>query len=300
MICKFQRTIKSPVYIKGIGLHSGKEVEIKLLPANENEGINFIKDNVVVPAKIDFAHSFDYSTALFKDGINIKTVEHLMAALYFTGIDNIFIEINEEELPILDGSSKEYVEKIKEAGINSLKEEKFYAVLEETVNVELEDKFIKAKPSVNTKITYKANYNNQVIRDREYTYIAKNKDSYKGVYIARTYCFLDEVEYLRKNGLAKGGSLKNAVVLHNDKVINAEGLRFEDEPVRHKVLDLIGDLYLLGYPLIAEIFSFKGGHRLNGMFVKTLVNNSLFSIKTASEILENMEKENIKDFILVD
>ncbi len=300
MICKFQRTIKKPVYIKGIGLHSGKEVEIKLIPANENEGINFIKDGIIVPAKIDFAHSFDYSTTLFKDGINIRTVEHLMAALYFTGIDNIFIEINEEELPILDGSSKEYVEKIKEAGITSLKEEKFYAVLEEPVIVELGDKFIKANPSINTKITYKANYDNQIIGDREYTYIPTNKDSYKGVYIARTYCFLEEVEFLRKNGLAKGGSLENAIVFHNDKVINAEGLRFEDEPVRHKVLDLIGDLYLLGYPLIAEVFSFKGGHKLNAKFVKTLTDNSLFSVKTASEVLENIEKENIKDFILVD
>lgn len=285
MICQFQRTIKKPITIEGIGLHSGDNVKIKLFPANKNEGINFIKNNVVIPAKIDYAHSFEYSTTLCKDGVSVRTIEHLMAALYFTGIDNIYIELIGEELPILDGSSKGFVEKIKEAGIKTLNEEKLYAVLEEPVKVEIEDKFIMAKPSNEIKITYQANYNNDIIGNKSFTYIPYKKEPYEGVYTARTYCFLEEVEYLKKNGLAKGGSLENAVVLHNNQVINEEGLRFEDEPVRHKVLDLIGDLYLLGYPLVAEVYSFKGGHRLNAMFVKTLVENSLFTIKPASEVL---------------
>jgi len=285
MICQFQRTIKKPITIEGIGLHSGDNVKIKLFPANKNEGINFIKNNVVIPAKIDYAHSFEYSTTLCKDGVSVRTIEHLMAALYFTGIDNIYIELIGEELPILDGSSKGFVEKIKEAGIKTLNEEKLYAVLEEPVKVEIEDKFIMAKPSNEIKITYQANYNNDIIGNKNFTYIPYEKESYEGVYTARTYCFLEEVEYLKKNGLAKGGSLENAVVLHNNQVINEEGLRFEDEPVRHKVLDLIGDLYLLGYPLVAEVYSFKGGHRLNAMFVKTLIENSLFTIKSSSEVL---------------
>ncbi|ACD67313.1 MAG TPA: UDP-3-O-[3-hydroxymyristoyl] N-acetylglucosamine deacetylase [Sulfurihydrogenibium sp.] len=285
MICQFQRTIKKPIIIEGIGLHSGDNVKIKLFPANKNEGINFIKNNVVIPAKIDYAHSFEYSTTLYKDGVSVRTIEHLMAALYFTGIDNVYIELIGEELPILDGSSKGFVERIKEAGIKTLNEEKLYAVLEEPVKVEIEDKFIMAKPSNEIKITYQANYNNDIIGNKSFTYIPYEKESYEGVYTARTYCFLEEVEYLKKNGLAKGGSLENAVVFHNNQVINEEGLRFEDEPVRHKVLDLIGDLYLLGYPLVAEVYSFKGGHRLNAMFVKTLVENSLFTIKPASEVL---------------
>jgi len=285
MICQFQRTIKKPIIIEGIGLHSGDNVKIKLFPANKNEGINFIKNNVVIPAKIDFAYSFEYSTTLYKDGVSVRTIEHLMAALYFTGIDNVYIELIGEELPILDGSSKGFVERIKEAGIKTLNEEKLYAVLEEPVKVEIEDKFIMAKPSNEIKITYQANYNNDIIGNKSFTYIPYEKESYEGVYTARTYCFLEEVEYLKKNGLAKGGSLENAVVFHNNQVINEEGLRFEDEPVRHKVLDLIGDLYLLGYPLVAEVYSFKGGHRLNAMFVKTLVENSLFTIKPASEVL---------------
>jgi len=285
MICQFQRTIKKPITIEGIGVHSGDNVKIKLFPANKNEGINFIKNNVVIPAKIDYAHSFEYSTTLCKDGVSVRTIEHLMAALYFTGIDNIYIELIGEELPILDGSSKGFVEKIKEAGIKTLNEEKLYAVLEEPVKVEIEDKFIMAKPSNEIKITYQANYNNDIIGNKNFTYIPYEKESYEGVYTARTYCFLEEVEYLKKNGLAKGGSLENAVVFHNNQVINEEGLRFEDEPVRHKVLDLIGDLYLLGYPLVAEVYSFKGGHRLNAMFVKTLIENSLFTIKSSSEVL---------------
>jgi len=285
MICQFQRTIKKPITIEGIGLHSGDNVKIKLFPANKNEGVNFIKNNVVIPAKIDYAHSFEYSTTLYKDGVSVRTIEHLMAALYFTGIDNVYIELIGEELPILDGSSKGFVEKIKEGGIKTLNEEKLYVVLEEPVKVKIEDKFIMAKPSNEIKITYQANYNNDIIGNKSFTYIPYEKESYEGVYTARTYCFLEEVEYLKKNGLAKGGSLENAVVLHNNQVINEEGLRFEDEPVRHKVLDLIGDLYLLGYPLVAEVYSFKGGHRLNAMFVKTLVENSLFTIKPSSEVL---------------
>lgn len=285
MICQFQRTIKKPITIEGIGLHSGDNVKIKLFPANKNEGINFIKNNVVIPAKIDYAHSFEYSTTLYKDSVSVRTIEHLMAALYFTGIDNVYIELIGEELPILDGSSQGFVEKIKKAGIKTLNEEKLYAVLEEHVKVEIEDKFIMAKPSNEIKITYQANYNNDIIGNKSFTYIPYEKESYEGVYTARTYCFLEEVEYLKKNGLAKGGSLENAVVFHNNQVINEEGLRFEDEPVRHKVLDLIGDLYLLGYPLVAEVYSFKGGHRLNAMFVKILVENLLFTIKPASEVL---------------
>ena len=218
MICQFQRTIKKPITIEGIGLHSGDNVKIKLIPANKNEGINFIKNNVVIPAKIDFAYSFEYSTTLYKDGVSVRTIEHLMAALYFTGIDNVYVELIGEELPILDGSSKGFVERIKEAGINTLNEEKMYAVLEEPVKVEIEDKFIMAKPSNEIKITYQANYNNDIIGNKSFTYIPYEKESYEGVYTARTYCFLEEVEYLKKNGLAKGGSLENAVVFHNNQV----------------------------------------------------------------------------------
>lgn len=294
MICQFQRSIKKPVVIEGIGLHTGKKVKLKLYPAKKNEGINFIRKNTIIPAKIEYAHSFDYSTSLMKNGVAIRTVEHLMAALYFTAIDNIYIEIDEEELPILDGSSKDFVEAIKSAGIQTLNEEKFYAILESPVFINQGDKYIEGKPSSITKFTYQADYNNNIIGKKSFTYIPNDKESYKGLFSARTYCFLEEVEYLKSLGLAKGGSLKNAIVFHNNTVLNQEGLRFEDEPVRHKVLDLVGDLYLLGYPIIGEIYSFKGGHKLNAEFVKALLHTNSISIKPASEV-----KDFIKEYTLL-
>lgn len=286
MICQFQRTIKNPIKIEGIGLHSGEKSSIYLIPAKENEGIKFVKGSVVIPARIDYAHSFDYSTTLYKDGKTVKTVEHLMAAFYFTGIDNITVEVYGEELPIMDGSSRDFVDAIKRAGIVSLKEEKLYAVVEEVVEIILPDKYIKAYPYHTFKVSYQAHYDNSIIGNKKFEYTPDSKDSFLGIYNARTYCFLEEVEYLKSKGLAKGGSLDNAVVFDRDRVLNQDGLRFEDEPIRHKTLDLIGDLYLLGYPIIGKVKSYKGGHRLNGELVKALISASAFTLKPASEVLQ--------------
>jgi len=295
MICQFQRTVKKPVEIKGIGLHSGLPVTLKLLPAGPNEGINFIKNGVVIPAKVEYTHGFDFSTSIYKDGETVRTIEHLMAALYLTGIDNVYIKIDNEEVPILDGSAKPFIEAIRAAGIHSFKDEKLYAVINRYIKVENGDKFIEGKPYSSFKVTFQADYNNQIIGRKSFTYIPESKQDFEGISSARTYCFLEEVEYLRSKGLAKGGSLENAVVFDNECVLNPEGLRFEDEPVRHKALDLIGDLYLLGYPIIGEIFSFKGGHKLNAEFVKTLKEENAFDIKTASEVQEAIREAKCPD-----
>lgn len=288
MYCLNQRSIRKEIQIKGIGLHSGEPVILKLIPAKAFEGINFVKNGVIIPAQIDYASGFDFSTTLSKDGEVIRTVEHLMAALYFTGIDNIFIEIKGEEVPILDGSSIEFINRIKEAGINIFPEEKIYAVLTKEVKVEDEDKLIIGRPSNEFSATYHAQYNNSIIGNKKYTF-SNSKENYENVARARTYCFLEEVELLKKMGLAKGGSLDNAVVFKDDSVLNPEGLRFEDEPVKHKVLDLIGDLYLLGFPIIGNIYSFKGGHRLNAKFVREIIDKKAFELKYSSEV-------NSKDF----
>lgn len=293
MKCQFQRTIKNPLKIEGIGLHSGERVSLYLVPAKENSGINFIKNGVKIPAHINYAHSFEYSTSLYKDGQTVRTVEHLMAALYFTGIDNITVEIDGEEIPIMDGSSKDFVDGIKKAGIVSLKEEKIYAVLEEPIEIIDGDKYIKAIPSDTFRVKYQANYNNVIIGSKSFEYTPDSKDSFLGIYSARTYCFLEEVEYLRSKGLAKGGSLQNAVVFDKDKVINEEGLRFDDEPIRHKTLDLIGDLYLLGYPLIGDVFSYKGGHRLNAQLLKVMITENAFSLKPASEVIHKLQNHQL-------
>ena len=289
MQCTQQRTIKNEVVMKGIGLHSGEPVTLRLIPAESHEGIKFIKNGVYIPAHVENASGFDFSTTLEKEGQVVRTVEHLMAALYFTGIDNIYIEVQGEEIPILDGSAIEFIKYIKSAGIKILPEEKLFAVLKKEVTVKDKDKFIKGIPSEEFSATYHAQYNNSIIGNKKYTF-SPSKELYENVAMARTYCFLEEVEMLQKMGLAKGGSLENAVVFDKDDVLNPEGLRFEDEPVKHKVLDLIGDLYLLGFPLIADVYSFKGGHRLNAQFVKKLIDEEAVEIKYFSELEGNRLK----------
>ncbi len=283
MFCINQRTIKKEIMIKGIGLHSGQPVNMRLIPADPNEGINFVRKGEIIPAVIDYATGFEFSTTLSKGDLKVGTVEHLMSALFFTGIDNIYIEIDAEEVPILDGSAIEFVEKIKQAGIQILNEEKIYAVLKKEVIVYENGKFIKGKPSDTFTATYHAHYNNRIIGNRKYTY-SHLKADFENVAKARTYCFLEEVEMLQKMGLAKGGSLDNAVVFEGDSVLNPEGLRFDDEPVKHKVLDLIGDLYLLGFPLIGDVYSYKGGHRLNAAFVRKIIDEKAFDLKYPSQI----------------
>ena len=286
---KYQKTIQKEVKISGIGLHSGKNVNLKLIPAEANTGIVFIRNGISIPAHIDYASGFDFSTSLYKDGQWVKTIEHLMAALFFLDIDNIFIEIDNEEVPILDGSAKVFIEEIKKAGIKELEEEKLFAVLTKEVKVSYEDRFITGKPFPYFKATYHASYLNSIIGNKKATYIHKNS-LLSEIPNARTYCFLEEVEFLRSKGLAQGGSLENAVVIHEDKVINPEGFRFEDEPVKHKVLDFIGDLYLIGYQLVGEFYSFKGGHRLNATFVKEILSQEAVDIVPASEVYKETVK----------
>ncbi len=286
---KYQRTIEKEMEIKGIGLHSGKNVNLKLIPAEANTGIIFIRNGVSIPAYVDYANGFDFSTSLYKDGQWVKTIEHLMAALFFLDIDNLFIEIDNEEVPILDGSAKVFMEKIKEVGIREFKEEKLFAVLTKEIKTTYEDRFIVGKPSPYFKATYHANYNNSIIGNKKATYIHKDALTSE-IPDARTYCFLEEVDFLRRKGLAQGGSLKNAVVIHEDNVINPEGFRFKDEPVKHKVLDLIGDLYLIGHSLVGDFYSFKGGHKLNAAFVKDLILQEAIDIVPASEL----HKETLK------
>lgn len=278
-----QRTIYKKTSINGIGLHSGDFVSITLKPAKANSGIIFIKNGVKIPAHINYAKGFEFSTTIENQGEKVQTIEHIMASLYLLGIDNLIIEINGDEVPILDGSASEFINLIKKVGIKTLNEEKVYAILEKDIYVEDKDKFIEAFVSDEPIFTFEAKYNNQIIGNKRFTF-NQFKDNYNLVSPARTYCFYEEVEFLKSLGLAKGGSLENAVVFKEETVLNPEGLRFDNEPVRHKLLDLIGDLYLLGYPLIGNIHSFKGGHALNAKFVRKLIEEKAFSLKKANEI----------------
>ena len=278
----YQKTINKEIEIKGIGIHSGELSKLRLLPAPENTGIVFIKNNIEIPAKVDFAKSFDFSTTLENKGEKVQTVEHLMAALYLLDIDNLYIKIEGDELPILDGSSKVFVEEIQKVGLKTQGKEKVFAVLIKEVIYGNEDKYIHAVPSEIPVFTYQAKYNNFIGR-RSFSFNIL-KDSINDIAGARTYCFFEEVQKLKELGLAKGGSLENAVVFKDETVLNPEGLRYEDEPVRHKLLDLMGDLYLLGNPIIGEVTSVKGGHALNSGFLKYAIKENAFDLIPASEI----------------
>ena len=278
----YQRTINREIEIKGIGIHSGTLSKLKLIPASEDTGIIFIKNKIEIPAKIESTKSFDFSTTLEKNGQKIQTVEHLMAALYLLEIDNLYVEIEGEEIPILDGSSKIFIQEIQKAGIKIQRKEKIFAVLNKEIVFGNEDKYIHAIPSEIPIFTYKAKYNN-FIGNKSFSFNAL-KNSINEISDARTYCFFEEVQKLKELGLAKGGSLENAVVFKDDTVLNPEGLRYEDEPVRHKLLDLIGDLYLLGKPIIGEITSVKGGHALNAGFLKHAISENAFDFIPASDI----------------
>lgn len=278
----YQKTINKEIEIKGIGIHSGELSKLRLIPAPENTGIIFIKNNVKIPASIEFAKSFDFSTTLENQNEKIQTVEHLMAALYLLEIDNLYIEIEGNELPILDGSSKVFIEKIQKVGLKTQGKEKVFAVLNKEIVYGNEDKYIHAVPSEIPLFTYQAKYNN-FIGNKSFSFNIL-KDSIDKISDARTYCFFEEVQKLKELGLAKGGSLENAVVFKDDTVLNPEGLRYNDEPVRHKLLDLIGDLYLLGKPIIAEITSVKGGHALNAGFLRYALEENAFDVIPASKI----------------
>ncbi len=278
-----QRTLKRKVEIKGIGLHSGELVSLNIEPMPANTGIIFEKNNVLIPAKVEFAKSFEFSTSIENKGEKVQTIEHLMAALYLLGIDNVKIKISGSEVPILDGSAKEFIDIFKIIGIKNLPEEKFYAVITEDINVKDKDKFIKATPSNEPIFTYEAVYDKKVIGNRKFSFKPFSQ-TYQAVSPARTYCFFEEIDFLKQMGLAKGGSLENAVVFKEDEILNPEGLRFEDEPVRHKLLDLIGDLYLLGYPIVGNVYSYKGGHFLNAAFVRKMIESNAYTLIPASEL----------------
>ena len=274
----FQTTLQKEVSCWGLGLHSGKKVHIRLSPSTVNSGIKFFrtdKGSGVVEARNDYVSSVNFATTLTRNGYSITTVEHLLAAIYALGISNINIHVDAEEVPIMDGSAAPYLVLLDEAGIKRLPQRVRYLKLIDTITVRECDRVIEAYPSDQFQITYKINFDHPAIGIQEQNFIVKKRIFRQEISPARTFGFLDEVETMRRNGLALGGGLHNAIILSENGVLN-KNLRFQDEFVRHKILDLIGDLSLLGYPLLAHIKAYKAGHCLHFNLV--------------SEILKNREK----------
>lgn len=272
-----QRTLKNPVQASGVGLHTGERVDIALRPAPADSGIVFRRTDLFPAAEIRAeAHKVRdtrLSTCLEQNGVRVGTIEHLMSALSGLGIDNVTVELSSAEVPIMDGSAGTFVFLLQSAGIVEQSAAKKFIRIKKTVEVKSDDKWARIEPFNGYKLGFTIDFPHPVFAaSRQSITIDLGEHSYvKEVSRARTFGFTQDVEAMHAQGLALGGSLDNAIVMDEYRVINPDGLRFEDEFVKHKVLDAIGDLYLLGHPLLGAFFGHKSGHALNNALLRALL-----------------------------
>ena len=268
-----QRTVRRPVELSGVGLHSGAPVTVRLCPAPENNGIVFRRTDLrdfEIEAHMRHVSRVVLATTLMKKGVMLSTVEHLLSALYGLAIDNLVIEIDSLELPIADGSALPYAELIQEAGIEEQGLDRTFLRVVKSMVVRDEDKFIEISPGEDFFIRYEIDFKHPLIQRQQLEMEVTPENYFKEIAFARTFGFFSEIERLRKSNLIRGGSLENAVVLSEDGILNGT-LRASDEFVRHKILDAIGDLYLLGACLLGEFSGFKSGHNLNNALLRSLL-----------------------------
>ena len=289
MLKIYQQTILTPVSFSGVGLHTGKSSTLTILPGKEDEGIVFkrvdIKDNNKIKANFKNVSSAKLCTTLEnKFGIKVSTVEHLLAALYIAEIDNAVIEINNEEVPIMDGSSKVFLDELRKIKKKELNKKRKYLKILQKVELLEGEKVISIDTSDNSfEVDFQLNYKNKIIGNQR-NVVNFLKDHLIEIYQSRTFCLFNDIEKIKKAGLAKGGSLDNAVVVNDNEVLNEGGLRNDKEFVNHKILDLAGDFLLSGHRVLGKVFSYQGGHELTNAFLR-----KLFNSKTAFEITELKE-----------
>jgi UDP-3-O-[3-hydroxymyristoyl] N-acetylglucosamine deacetylase len=293
-----QRTLKTMVQATGVGLHTGEKVYLTLRPASANSGIVFRRVDLVppvdIPAEAHAVHDTRLSTCLEANGARVATVEHLMSALAGLGIDNVIVELSSSELPIMDGSAGTFVFLLQSAGVVELAAAKKFIRVKKTVEVREGDKWVRFDPFNGYKLNFTINFSHPVFANtKQNVTVDLGENSYiKEVSRARTFGFMQDVEYMRSQGLALGGNLDNAIVMDEYRVINPDGLRFEDEFVKHKVLDAIGDLYLLGHPLIGAFTGYKSGHALNNALLR-----SMLADESAWEFVTFDKEEEAPDFL---
>ena len=285
-----QKTIQNKISFKGIGLHSGVNVNVSIKPAKPNFGIVFKRvdlknNNLIYPNFANVSNTSLNTTIENEFGAKVSTIEHLMGALFGLSIDNALIEIDNEEVPILDGSAKEFINKILSSGIEVSDVPIKIIKINKKIEYKEGDRFIAIQPStLSLDIDFELKYKNEVIgnqRNRVKVY----EDDLSEVYNSRTFCLYEDIEFIKKNGLAKGGSLDNAVVVKDNEILNPEGLRNKKEFVNHKILDCIGDLYTSGYRMIASVTCSQGGHYLTNQLLR-----KVFQDKQNFSILEIKEK----------
>ncbi len=285
-----QKTVNSNISFSGVALHSGVNVNVLIKPAEPNFGIVFKRidlktNNIIYPNFMNVTNTSLNTTIENEYGVKISTIEHLMGALFGLGIDNALIEIDNQEVPILDGSAKEFIQNIVSAGFK-ISDAPIKII---KINKEVEfcdgDRFINIKPStLSLDIDFELKYKNNIIGNQR-NKVKVYEDDLLDVYNSRTFCLFEDIELIKKNGLAKGGSLENAIVVKNEKILNDEGLRNEKEFVNHKILDCIGDLYTSGYRIVASIQCSQGGHYLTNQLLR-----KVFEKKENFSILEIKEK----------
>ena len=284
-----QKTVKKPVSLSGIGLHGGKEVTLCIKPSNPDTGIVFKRidlktNNLIIPNFANVSNTSLNTTISNEYGVKVSTIEHLMGALFGLGIDNATIEVDNEEVPILDGSAKIFIEKIIEVGFKV--SEAPIKIIKINNKIEFKDgkRSISIEPSkLSLDINFELKYSNSVIGNQS-NKVSVYEDDLKNIFNSRTFCLFEDIEIIKKNGLAKGGSLENAIVVKDNKILNEEGLRNSKEFVNHKILDCIGDLYTCGYRMIASINCSQGGHYLtNQLLRKVFENKDNFSIVEIKE-----------------
>ena len=272
----YQQTISKPVHFEGVGLHSGLITKVKLNPGKEDHGIIFkrvdLKAENIIEANYNNVSSTKLCTTLENSsGVKVSTVEHLMAAFYIAGIDNVEVELDNEEIPIMDGSSKNFIEILNKVSIKQLEKKRKYLKILNKVELRDNDRKILIEPNeFDFEVGFELNYLNNIIGKQKNT-VNFMKDNLEDVFSSRTFCLFEDIEKIKKNGLAKGGSLNNALVVDDKKIINEGGLRNKKEFVNHKILDLAGDFLLSGYRILGKIECHQGGHELSNMFLRKLL-----------------------------
>ncbi len=290
----YQTTIAKVVDIVGIGLHKGTPVSLRLEPLEAGDGIVFYRKDVdlSIPLKPENVVDTKMATVIGKNGYVISTIEHLLSAIYAYGIDNVRIVVDGDEVPVMDGSAASFCMLLDEAGVKKLDAPKKVIIIKKEVMVEHEGKYVKLTPAEDLKYSFTIKFPHPVINKQEYT-LEFTKEAYKNeIARARTFGFLQEVQYLRSKGLALGGSLENAVVLDDKKVLNPEGLRYNDEFVRHKILDAIGDMSLIGMTFVGNYEAFAGSHHLNHLLTKALLKSeeNFEVVETQTQKMPELEK----------
>lgn len=268
-----QKTVRREIECAGIGLHSGARVEMRLRPAPPDTGIVFRRldrDGAEIPARKQYLTRSDLATTLSKRNVSIRTVEHILAAAGGLGIDNLIVEVDGQEVPILDGSAAPFIYLIHEAGVRQQQAPRQFIKILEPIRIEAENKFVAVYPSDRFKISYTIDFDHPLVGEQRQTFVVSPRSFTEQIAPARTFGFLREVETLRKNGFALGGSMDNAVVIGDNSILNNQ-LRFQDEFVRHKILDAIGDLMLLGTPLLGHVVAYRAGHSLHAGLVEGIL-----------------------------